>query len=105
MLAIADRYISDDGKKVNYAAVAHSEEMLRYEYATVSLQSVTLAELQGARVHRDSATPLSTSATDDTIKSFFCNLYNCLVIHANVVMGAPKTALQRARFFGQIAYR
>eukprot|EP01090_Pellita_catalonica_P006056 TRINITY_DN16254_c0_g1_i1.p1 TRINITY_DN16254_c0_g1~~TRINITY_DN16254_c0_g1_i1.p1 ORF type:complete len:242 (-),score=48.09 TRINITY_DN16254_c0_g1_i1:14-739(-) len=37
-------------------------------------------------------------------KFFFINIYNALVIHATVVLGQPKTALQRSRFFTRVSY-
>lgn len=37
-------------------------------------------------------------------KAFFINLYNIMIVHANVVIGAPKTASDRMRFFPGVKY-
>ena len=37
-------------------------------------------------------------------KAFFLNIYNSLVIHAQVAVGAPKSMFQRATFFGSVTY-
>jgi hypothetical protein len=37
-------------------------------------------------------------------KVFFTNVYNCMVVHAHVTLGSPKTLLVRKEFFEKVSY-
>ena len=76
-----------DGRKVNYSAIANSDEILAYEHAAIQLQTASLDKLSQTQ-----------------LKCFFINLYNSLVIHATATVGPPQSAMQRARFFGGVGY-
>ena len=63
---------------VDYAAMAQSKEFLAYVKHTAELQRVKLEGM----------------TREDTL-AFFINIYNALVIHANVVRGPPVSLWQR----------
>ena len=88
LLALTGRFLSADGTFVDYDAMRGSQEMDAYVAATAELQVVD-------------AFTLSVPER----KAFFINLYNALVIHATVAVGAPGTAWARSRFFTTIGYR
>lgn len=66
------------GQGVDYGAMAQSKEFLAYVKHTAELQRVKLEGI-----------------TREETLAFFINIYNALVIHANVVRGPPVTLWQR----------
>ena len=65
-------------QKVNYTGIAGSAEFIKYKRLTQEL----------VRVHVESATREEKIA-------FFINIYNALVVHANIVKGPPGNLWQR----------
>lgn len=87
MLKISDLYITKDGRGVDYEACSRSDAFRAYRNIAVELQAVDVSALE-----------------PDVAKSFWLNLYNALIIHANIAVGPPTNFLQRSRFFGSLAY-
>ncbi|XP_002993098.2 uncharacterized protein LOC9652441 [Selaginella moellendorffii] len=87
ILATYDRYISDDGKHVNYYAIATSEEFRRYVKLTEELHRIDL-----------------TTLTREEKLSFFLNIHNAMVIHSFILYGRPNGALERRTYFAEIQY-
>jgi len=88
IISLRDRFVSLDGKEVDYVALGKHPLYFRYVLLTIRLQEFDL-------------TPLSILER----KTFFLNLYNALVIHATVCVGTQKTALERSTFFGSMSYK
>lgn len=65
-------------QKVNYKGISTSSEFDVYKTKTKELQRVQV-----------------TTASREEKLAFFINIYNALVIHANVVLGPPKGLWQR----------
>ena len=86
MLLLMDGHISEDGSRVDYAALRTSAEFAEFCDAVGALDSLPADAL-------DPSTPL------DERKAFWINLYNCLVLHATAVLGVPADATQRSAFF------
>mmetsp|Transcript_2512 Transcript_2512/g.8926 ORF Transcript_2512/g.8926 Transcript_2512/m.8926 type:complete len:872 (+) Transcript_2512:51-2666(+) len=87
MLKISDLYITKDGRGVDYEACSRSDAFRAYRNVAVELQAVDISDLDQA-----------------VAKAFWLNLYNALIIHANISVGPPTNFLQRSRFFGSLAY-
>jgi len=73
ILKLYGKFLSDDGKAVDYKGLAASEEFQQFVADTQKLKSVTLSDLN-----------------EDERKAFFLNIYNALVIHGYVSYGIPK---------------
>lgn len=86
ILRLYDAHLSADGKSVNYRAMKVSPLFKQYTKATSELQRVDLS-------------PLSRQE----LLAFGINLYNALIVHATVVVGAPTSTLERADFFSKSA--
>ncbi|KAG9349522.1 hypothetical protein JZ751_027967 [Albula glossodonta] len=80
MLRLYSEHLSVDGKSVDYKAMSQSPSFEHYCELAVQLQRV---ELQALRREEKLA--------------FFINIYNALVIHGNLRLGAPKNMWQRYR--------
>lgn len=87
ILQLYAKYLSEDGKGVDYKAMKSSKEFEAYVKHTGELKRVQLE-----------ATPREEKL------SFFINVYNALVIHANVVNGPPVNLWQRYKFFNVVSY-
>ncbi|XP_046848740.1 uncharacterized protein LOC124442286 isoform X2 [Xenia sp. Carnegie-2017] len=87
ILQLYAKYLSKDGKGVDYTAMKYSSEFKAYVNHTAELKRVQLEEL-----------------TKEEKLAFFINTYNALVIHANVVNGPPVSLMQRYRFFNVVSY-
>ena len=87
VLKMSDWYISEDGRGVDYKSCAKSQLFLEYRAIVNELQTVNLKKL----------------TTQEAI-AFWLNLYNALIIHANIVIGPPTNFMQRAKFFGSVSY-
>lgn len=87
ILKIYNGFLSDDGKRVDYKGIAESDLFQQYQSMTLQLQ----------RVHIE-------AASCEEKLAFFINVYNALVIHANVVRGPPQNLWQRYKFFNTVKY-
>jgi len=87
ILNLYSQFLSKDGKGVDYAAMGQSKEFKAYIKHTAELQRVKLEGM-----------------TREETLAFFINIYNALVIHANVVRGPPVNLWQRYKFFNTISY-
>ncbi|XP_056018682.1 uncharacterized protein LOC125670590 isoform X2 [Ostrea edulis] len=87
ILKIYAAFLSKDGKKVDYKGIAGSDEFKKYVRLTKELQRVNIAD-----------------ASMDEKVAFFINIYNALVIHANVSVGPPVNLWQRYKFFNTVRY-
>lgn len=87
ILKIYAAFLSHDGKKVNYKGIAGSDEFKKYVRLTKELQRVNVVDASG-----------------DEKVAFFINIYNALVIHANVAFGPPVNLWQRYKFFNTVRY-
>lgn len=95
MLALMDEHLSEDGARVDYAALRVSAAFAEFCDAVGALQSLSVSDL-GPNA------PLAER------KAFWINLYNVLVLHSTAVLGAPATPDERSKYFsGQsgAAYR
>lgn len=90
MLRLMDEHLVDDGSLVDYAALRTSAAFTEFCDAVTQLQSLP-PEALGADA------PLNER------KAFWINLYNCLVLHATAVYGAPTDGPQRSAFFSGTA--
>jgi len=45
------------------------------------------------------------SLPENDRRAFFINLYNAMIVHANIVLPLPRTTLQRLAFFDGVRYR
>ncbi|KAK8936268.1 hypothetical protein KSP39_PZI012949 [Platanthera zijinensis] len=86
MSAILEAYASDDLRHLDYARIGSSEEFRRYTNVVQDLQRVDV---------------FGISADERT--AFFLNLYNAMVIHANVSIGRPGP-IDRRSFFNDFQY-
>ncbi|XP_064167630.1 uncharacterized protein zgc:152951 [Anguilla rostrata] len=80
MLRLYSDHLSADGKTVDYKAMSQSPSFERYCELAVQLQRLDLQALSRAEK-----------------LAFFINIYNALVIHGNLRLGAPKNPWQRYR--------
>lgn len=72
---------------MDYSSIKSSSEFHNYETLTLSLQRVDIE-----------------SASREEKLAFFINVYNALVIHANVVRGPATSLWQRYKFFNHSRY-
>ncbi|CAH3035075.1 unnamed protein product [Pocillopora meandrina] len=87
ILTLYSKYLSKDGKGVDYESMEKSTEFKGYVKHTAELQRVKLDGM----------------SREETL-AFFINVYNALVIHANVVRGPPVNLWQRYKFFNTVNY-
>jgi len=87
ILALYDKYLAPDGRKVAYSAMKADPLFQQYTAASAELQRVDL-------------TPLSR----DELFALFVNLYNAVIIHALCVLGPPSAASRGAFFSKDAAY-
>ena len=78
-LLLTDQFSSADGSRVDYKKMKMSTEFLEYVRLSSSLQECSLASI-------------SNLSTQRRI-SFFVNLYNAMIIHANCILVSADTAL------------
>uniref|UniRef100_A0A7S4KMY7 DEP domain-containing protein n=1 Tax=Paramoeba aestuarina TaxID=180227 RepID=A0A7S4KMY7_9EUKA len=88
ILQLYDAHLSADGLKVNYKGIKNDPLFAQYKQLAAELQRIRLEDM-----------------TVNGKIAFFINIYNSLVIHANVVKGFPTTSWQRWRFFNKMSYR
>ena len=87
MTKLSDLYITKDGRGVDYEGCSKSSAFRAYRIVAMELQQVDLSSL-----------------SQNESLSFWLNLYNALIIHANIVVGPPTNMFERAKFFGSIGY-
>ena len=85
MLTLYDAHLADDGSRVRYGALRASDEFVRFRAAA--------ARLRMLRPDALAAMPAAQAT------AFWLNLYNCLVLHATAVLGAPSCPASRKAFF------
>nr|XP_046259490.1 uncharacterized protein zgc:152951 [Scatophagus argus] len=87
ILKLFSEHLSADGKSVDYKGMSVSPAFERYTELAIQLQRVEL---------------LSLSREEKL--AFFINIYNALVIHGYLRLGAPTNMWQRYRFFNYVSY-
>jgi len=85
-LKLTDKFMNADGSRVRYAAMKQSPELQEYVCLSSTLQRYRLSDF---------------SAASDVVRlSFFANLYNAMIVHANCQLGpAEDTPAARSLFF------
>uniref|UniRef100_A0A3Q3IP55 Uncharacterized protein n=1 Tax=Monopterus albus TaxID=43700 RepID=A0A3Q3IP55_MONAL len=87
ILKLFSEHLSADGKSVDYKGMSVNPAFQRYCELAIQLQRVEL---------------LSLSREEKL--AFFINIYNALVIHGYLRLGAPTNVWQRYRFFNYVSY-
>ncbi|XP_076018144.1 uncharacterized protein LOC143009926 [Genypterus blacodes] len=87
ILKLFSQHLSTDGKSVDYEGMSADPVFQGYCDLAIQLQRVEL---------------LSLSREEKL--AFFINIYNALVIHGYLRMGAPTNMWQRYRFFNYVSY-
>ncbi|XP_029348854.1 uncharacterized protein LOC115035256 [Echeneis naucrates] len=87
ILKLFSEHLSADGKYVDYKGMSADPVFERYCELSIQLQRVEL---------------LSLSREEKL--AFFINIYNALVIHGYLRLGAPTNMWQRYRFFNYVSY-
>ncbi|XP_059172574.1 uncharacterized protein LOC131953421 isoform X1 [Physella acuta] len=80
-------FLSQDGKAVDYEGIKASEEFQLYKTMTRELIRVDIE-----------------NSTREEKLAFFINIYNALVIHANIERGPPTNLWGRYKFFNSTRY-
>ncbi|XP_076602823.1 uncharacterized protein LOC143330271 isoform X2 [Chaetodon auriga] len=87
ILKLFSEHLSADGKSVDYKGMSLNPAFERYSELAIQLQRVELLTL-----------------SREEKLAFFINIYNALVIHGNLRLGAPTNMWQRYRFFNYVSY-
>ncbi|XP_070694317.1 uncharacterized protein [Pempheris klunzingeri] len=87
ILKLFSEHLSADGKCVDYKAMSVNPAFERYCELAIQLQRVELLSLNR-----------------EEKLAFFINIYNALVIHGSLRLGAPTNMWQRYRFFNYVSY-
>lgn len=87
ILKLFSEHLSADGKTVDYKGMSVNPAFERYCELAIQLQRVEL---------------LSLSREEKL--AFFINIYNALVIHGYLRLGAPTNMWQRYRFYNYVSY-
>ncbi|CAL1529942.1 unnamed protein product [Lymnaea stagnalis] len=87
ILKLYGRFLSEDGRSVDYEGMKKSEDFKAYVNLTKVLKIVDI----------------QTSSREEKL-AFFINVYNALVIHANIVRGPPNNMWKRYKFFNNTKY-
>ncbi|XP_008401827.1 uncharacterized protein LOC103461279 isoform X2 [Poecilia reticulata] len=87
ILKLFSEHLSADGKSVDYKGMSVDPAFERYCELAIQLQRVEL---------------LSLSREEKL--AFFINIYNALVIHGYLRLGAPTNMWQRYKFFNYVSY-
>ncbi|XP_041663005.1 uncharacterized protein zgc:152951 isoform X2 [Cheilinus undulatus] len=87
ILKLFSEHLSADGKSVDYKGMSVSPAFERYCELAIQLQRVELLTL-----------------SREEKLAFFINIYNALVIHGYLRLGAPTNMWQRYRFFNYVSY-
>ena len=84
-------HLSEDGRQVDYAGLAESPEFEAYRRLVAHLRRVAVDDL--------------VDLERDDVMALLLNLYNALVIHANVEIGPPTNLEERVKFFALASYQ
>jgi len=87
IVALYDKFLSPDGKQVDYDGMKADPLFLEYVNASAELQAVSLSDL-GRRERI----------------AFFINIYNALIVHGTIVREVPDNLLKRLSFFSSLKY-
>ncbi|KAM8855529.1 uncharacterized protein AB9W97_020360 isoform 2-T2 [Spinachia spinachia] len=87
ILKLFSDHLSADGRSVDYKGMLGNPAFDRYCELAVQLQRVELLSL----------------GREEKL-AFFINIYNALVIHGSLRLGAPTNMWQRYRFFNYVSY-
>ena len=87
ILELYGKYLSDNGKAVDYTRLGASPEFQKYKQKAALLQRAAVEHLR----HEEKL-------------AFFINVYNALVIHGRIVFGYPVGAYKIYRFFNDVKY-
>ncbi|XP_028291531.1 uncharacterized protein LOC114454879 isoform X1 [Gouania willdenowi] len=87
VLKLFSEHLSADGKSVDYKGMSADPVFERYCELAIQLQRVELLSL----------------GREEKL-AFFINIYNALVIHGYLRLGAPTNIWQRYRFFNYVSY-
>ena len=89
ILAIHAKYLSSDGRSVDYEGIKGSKMFESYKGVARQLQRVDLDSMASNR---------------NELLAFFINIYNALVIHGTIERGVPANLWARYSFFSTTAY-
>ena len=85
-LQLVDKFMNADGSRVRYGAMRQSPELQAYVVLCSTLQRYRLEDF--------------STSPENVRMSFFSNLYNSMIVHANCVLGpAEDTPSSRSLFF------
>mmetsp|Transcript_12493 Transcript_12493/g.31728 ORF Transcript_12493/g.31728 Transcript_12493/m.31728 type:complete len:494 (-) Transcript_12493:108-1589(-) len=87
ILDLYEKFLSPDGKAVDYKGLGESREFADYVRCTSELRDVDIG-------------PLSREEK----MAFFINIYNAMIIHATAAVGTPSNIIERLMFFGNVKY-
>jgi hypothetical protein len=87
ILKLYGTHLKEDGRAVDYEGLQADPGWKDYVVATEALAAMDLKNF-----------------SLDEKKCFFLNLYNMLMIHGTISIGAPKTSAHRMLFFSSICY-
>lgn len=79
ILRLFEKHLSDNGKGVKYGALASDPDFWRFATATAELQGID-----------------PSSLNREECIAFFLNIYNVLIVHAQVAFGGPSNFLSRS---------
>lgn len=88
LFKIADKYRDIEDGKVDYLAARLDPEFTKFEEMVCELQEIKFQEMD-----------------EEERLAFGINLYNMMIIHGNMRVGAPQSGSQRRSFFENIAYK
>ncbi|KAL6069142.1 DEP domain-containing protein [Balamuthia mandrillaris] len=87
IMKLYNKYLTEDGKILDYVRLGRSKAFKRYVQQTAELQRVNITDI-----------------TREEKMAFFINIYNALVVHATVIGGSPSSSWQRSKFFNKMSY-
>ena len=86
VLSLIGKFTSDDGKYVDYSTMKSSDEFAKFVQYSLILPTFSIDRL--------------LLLSDEQRLSFFINLYNVLILHANCIIGFPENTIEsRTDFF------
>jgi len=89
ILQLFGKFLSEDGKIVDYRGMKQSAEFLQFVQLTYRLTQADLLD----------------ELNDAEKKCLFLNLYNALVIHGYLIRGVPHSGGERLKFYQTVSYR
>lgn len=128
ILGLYGRFLSEDGKAVDYEGMGRSQEFRDFVDAAAELQKASWirtawggdSSSAASEPPRDPKACIGRRGTDkdrplpwqvslegltpEERTAMFINLYNIIIIHGTVTFGSPRTATERIRFFKGLSY-